>query len=153
METTEVTTLMLANSERVKSGKSRELEAGIWEDVSVKIGKVYGSKGSKIEWPTFYDWIKVSLMLEQPSDIIKTAHGDLLEKKFSGRTYLKGLFLGSSASSKNLNFGHNLYIGDVNRDRQRLIDSAVEAATLAKIWTEAIITKKPEVIREYTRIL
>jgi hypothetical protein len=84
----------------------------------------------------------VSLALDQPKEIIKTRHGDLiLDKRFSGRMYLKGLFLGSSTTSKNLNFWYNLYVGGVNRDRQRLIDDVQEAATLAKIWAEAISSK------------
>jgi hypothetical protein len=52
----------------------------------------------------------MSLALDQPKEIIKISHGDLiLDKRFSGRMYLKGLFLGSSTTSKNLNFGYNLY--------------------------------------------
>ncbi|KAH9217392.1 hypothetical protein DL95DRAFT_493667 [Leptodontidium sp. 2 PMI_412] len=154
MKDTQISKRMLVHSDRTMAGKPRDLVSNIWEDVSAKIGKVYSAKGSQIETSTFLDWIKVSFELNRPPNCIKTPDGDLiLSKHFGGRMYLKGLYIGNSATTKALKFGYNMSYGDVNRDRQRLINGSEEAAILAKIWGSAIIAGNEGALREYTRML
>ena len=154
MKDSEVDKRKLAYLGKVATGKSRELVSNIWEDVSVKIGKVYGSAGSQIEPTTFLDWIKVSFELDRPPNCIKTPDGYLvLDKNFGGRMYLKSLYIGDSATTKNLKFGYNLAYGEVNRDRERLINGSEEAAILARIWGSAILQGNEEALEEYTKML
>ncbi|KAH7305638.1 hypothetical protein BKA65DRAFT_560112 [Rhexocercosporidium sp. MPI-PUGE-AT-0058] len=153
MKDSEISKRMLVHSARTAAGRPRDLVSNIWEDVSVKIGKVYSAKGNQIETSTFLDWIKVSFELNRPPNCIKTPDGDLiLSKNFGGQMYLKGLYIGNSATTKALKFGYNMSHGDVNRDRQRLINGAEEAAILAKIWGSAITAGDEEALNEYTRM-
>jgi len=154
MTDTKLAALMVADSARIAAKKPRELKANIWEDVTVKIGKVYGSKGRAIDSSIFRDWIKVSFALEHPHAVIKTAYGDLVtDKAFGGRMYLKGLYLGNSHTTKELKFCYNLYDGTTTRDRGRLTDEAEEAKVLADIWAVAIRNKEAGAVQEYTKML
>jgi hypothetical protein len=138
-----------------KAGKSRsrELKANLWEDVSVKIGKVHDSQGTKIELTDFKDWLQVSLNLDRPTKIIETARGTLiLDPGFGGRIYLKSLLLETN-SVKEWRFGYNLFDGKVNRDRQRLTNPAEEASVLARIWEEAIQKEEEETLDDYVKML
>lgn len=154
MKDTELDKKKRMDSNRIMSGLPRQAIANIWEDVTVKIGKVYGRNGTFIDFSTFQSWLKVSLALERPVKVFKTSYGDLImDKEFSGRLYLKGLFLGGSSHSKALKFAYNLNQGEVNRDRARLSNAAEEAALLAKIWAEAIASGDSSVIKEYTQML
>ncbi|KAH7377556.1 hypothetical protein BKA64DRAFT_254172 [Cadophora sp. MPI-SDFR-AT-0126] len=129
---------MDAYEKKVAKGKPRELKNNIWEDVTVRIGKIRGH-GLKIEKEDFEKWIKVSIDLNRPSKMIHTAHGSLiLDLNYGDKIFLKGLLLEGKSSGKPFKFGYNLRQGDVNRDRERLIDPAEEAKVLAEIWTEAI---------------
>jgi hypothetical protein len=138
-----------------KAGKScsRELKANLWEDVSVKIGKVHGSQGTMIELNDFKDWLQVSLHLDRPTKIIETACGTLiLDPGFRGRIYLKSLLLETN-SVKEWRFGYNLFDGKVNRDRQRLTNPAEEASVLARIWEEAIQKEEEDTLDDYVEML
>lgn len=53
-----VTKRMEAESSRIASREPRDLVSNIWEDVTVKIGKVYGVKGREIEVSEFCDGSK-----------------------------------------------------------------------------------------------
>jgi hypothetical protein len=119
------------------SGTARELNANIWEDVTVKVGRIQG-RGERVGRADFLRWIKVSLDLDCPSKVIRTHHGSLiLDKQFEGRIYLKGLLLEGEPATP-YKFCYDLFSGEVNRDRQRLSNPREEAKTLAKIWGEAI---------------
>lgn len=62
--------------------------------------------------PIFQEWIKISLDLSPPSDIIHTEHGNLiLGKKFSGTIFLKGLKMEGKNSAKIFKFGYNFVRG------------------------------------------
>jgi hypothetical protein len=149
-----VTKHMLEISKRKSNRQPRELKGNIWEDVTVKIGKVYGSKGNGIEFDKFQNWIKVSFSLHRPSQIVKTANGDLvLDKEFGGRMFLKGLYLSGTSGTRVLKFGYNLYEGDVNRDRQQIVNAHRLANTLACIWAEAIKIGEEGAVKEYTKML
>jgi hypothetical protein len=154
MSDNKVTKRMLEETRRRSMGQPKGLKGNIWEDVTVQIGKVYGTKGKKVEFDKFQDWIKVSLALNRPSQMVKTANGDLvLSKDFGGRMYLKGLYLGEYSGTKTLKFGYNLYQGTVDRDRQQMGDFREQAKTLAKIWAEAIEKKEAGAVKEYTRMM
>jgi hypothetical protein len=137
---------------RVRSGSARELKANIWEDVTVKIGRVQG-RGDRIERDDFLRWIKISLDLDRPSKIIRTRHGSLiLDDEFRGRIYLKSLLLeGESATP--FKFCYNFYTGQINRDRQRLSSPREEARTLAKIWGEAVTLNEEAALPELIELL
>ncbi|PVH72999.1 hypothetical protein DL98DRAFT_576490 [Cadophora sp. DSE1049] len=127
-----------AYEKKVAKGKPRELKNNIWEDVTVRIGKIRGH-GLKIEKEDFENWIKVSIDLNRPSEVIQTTHGSLiLDPNYGNKIFLKGLLLEGKSSGKPFKFGYNLLEGDVNRDRERLIDPAEEAKVLAEIWAESI---------------
>lgn len=129
------------------------LKGNIWEDTTVRIGKVYGKKtsGKRVEDWIFRDWIKVALALDQPSNIFNTPFGDLiLDDEYAGRVYLKGLRL---SEEELFHFAYNLAQGTVNRDRERLIATDEEARNLAKIWGFAIKTNKDMVLPKYVQML
>jgi hypothetical protein len=154
MTDSKLAALMVADSARNAAKKPRELKANIWEDVTVKIGKVHGSTGKSIDPSVFRDWIKVSFALEHPQAFIKRAYGDLvLDKAFGGRMYLKGLCLGNSHTAKELKFCYNLCDGTTTRDRGRLTSEAEEARVLADIWAVAIRKKEAGAVQEYTKML
>ena len=94
----------------------------IWEDVSIKIGRLRGSESLKIDISDFKKWLNVSTDLIRPSKVIHTFQGDLiLDENFKGKIYLKGLLL-ANGSARPLKFAYNVFQGSVNRDGQRLID-------------------------------
>ncbi|KAF8853690.1 hypothetical protein BDZ45DRAFT_806466 [Acephala macrosclerotiorum] len=154
MNDNKLTKAMLIDAKRIAGGKPRELKSNIWEDVSVKIGKVYNSNGKQIDFGTFQEWIKISFALDRPANTITTLYGDLvLGVEFSNRVYLKGLYLGDSITPKKLKFGYNLLCGEVNRDRERLCSSDEEASAFAKIWAAAIDREEKGVLQQYVKML
>jgi hypothetical protein len=141
-------------------GLPRGLTANIWEDVTVKIGKVYRpwSENASIKFEDFQSWLKVSLDLERPSNIIKTSHGSLiLDPEFQGRLYLRDLLLEINnplaTLERKFSFAYNLVHGRVNRDRQSLSNSAEEALGFALIWKEAIQKKPDNALQKYIELL
>jgi hypothetical protein len=137
---------------KAKTGSPRELEANIWEDVTVKIGRILG-KGDKVGRADFLKWIKVSLDLDRPSKIISACHSSLiLNDEFKGRIYLKGLLLENEPATP-FKFCYNFYQGEVNRDRQRLSNEREEARILAKIWGEAIQLDEAATLTEFVELL
>lgn len=154
MAETQIIKRIQEESDKKKTGRKRDLRGNICEDVTVKIGKVYSSKGMPIEFKTFKSWIEVSFALNRPSQVFKTTNGDLvMDKAFGGKMYLKGLLLGRKNGTRTLKFGYNFYEGEVNRDRQKMLDPRKEAATFAKIWTEAIAKGDEDVLKKYTKML
>lgn len=129
--------LMDVFAAKAKRGIRRELKGNIWEDVTVRIGVVHG-QGKRVEKADFLRWIKVSLDLDSPSNVITTPYGSLiLDERFKGRIYLKGLYLEAEPAMP-FKFCYNFYRGEVNRDRERFSNTKEEAKTLAKIWAEAV---------------
>lgn len=63
MKDSEIRKSMTANYSKTSSGNPRALTSNIWEDFTVKIGKVYGSTGRMIDFDTFLRWITVSFHL------------------------------------------------------------------------------------------
>ena len=154
MAETQIIKRLQEESNRKMKGQERDLKGNIWEDVTVQIGRVYSSKGDAIDFTTFKNWIGVSFALNRPTHVINTANDDLvMDKAFGGKLYLKGLFLSHKNGTRALKFGYNFYQGRVNRDPQQITDSRKEAATLAKIWAEAITKGDEDVVKEYTKRL
>lgn len=141
-------------------GLPRGITGNIWEDVTVRIGKVYRpwSESASIKFEDFQSWLKVSLDLERPSNVIKTSHGSLiLDPEFQGRLYLRGLLLEINdpltMKDRRFRFAYNLVDGKVNRDRQRLTSSAEEAQGFALIWKQAIEKKPDDTLHAYIELL
>ena len=125
----------------------------IWEDVSIKIGRLRGSKSVPIDISNFKEWVQVSTDLICPSKVIETTHGNLiLDENFRNKIYLKGLLL-ANGSAKDFKFAYNVFHGGVNRDRQRLTNPHEEARALTKIWQLAIEQQEADVLAEYVKML
>lgn len=159
MAETKLAGQIAADKERIANDLPRTAETHIWEDVSVMIGNVHRSgatksRGKKIDFETFKTWIQIALPLQRPKSIVKTKFGDLiLDNKFAGRIYLKGLYVGGSASSQTTKYGYNFVEGDICRDRKKLANSEEEAKAIAAIWSEAV-QKEPDTIgRAYAELL
>lgn len=153
MSESKITKLKQKYQAKVDKGSHRELQNNIWEDVSVKIGKIRGI-GSKIKKADFLKWIDVSLDLNRPSKIIATPYGSLImDDAFRGRVYLKGLLLENFSTEKPFRFGYNFFTGTVNRDRERLANSEEEARVLAQIWAAAIQSNEDDTLGDYVSML
>lgn len=154
MKDTKLQKLKDEYSKRLAKDNSKNLKTNIWEDVTVRIGNVLGgTKGRKVELETFLDWLTVAIDLDKPNRAIDTTHGSLLlDKRFFGKIYLKGLFLDTATSARNFKFGYNFSQGEINRDRQILANPEQEADMLAKIWEEAIQRSKG-MAKEYATML
>ena len=130
-----------AYSAKVEKKATRRLKGNIWEDVTVKIGKVHG-QGNEVTKADFEKWISVSLDLDRPTKMMHTSLGDLiLDDRFRGKRYLKGLLL-EGQTAKPFRYGYNFLRGEVNRDRERLVDPVKEAEMLADIWEQ--VTRQDE---------
>lgn len=140
---------------KLEQGKPRELKNNIWEDVSVKVGRVYGSKwGKKITRCVFDEWLKVAIDLNGTSNIIKTTHGSLiLDKSFSNKIFLKGLLLKGQSRGKKFKYGYDTRHGTVGRDRTKLEDESEELDMLANIWGGAIAIREKECVPKYVEML
>jgi hypothetical protein len=139
----------------VSKGSLRKLKANNWEDVTVRIGRVYGPYwGGKITREEFMAWTTVSLDLDRPLKSIEVAYGTLiLDEAFGNKIYLKGLLLDGNSSAKKFKFGYNLLDGHVNRDRQRLTNPQDEAKVLANIWEAAIRMDMGNTLKIYVDML
>ncbi|KAJ9495511.1 hypothetical protein H2202_009051 [Exophiala xenobiotica] len=137
------------------SGFRRGLTSNIWEDTTVKVGKVKG-RGFAITENNFRSWMKVALDLDTSGteQIIHTDTGDLmLAEDYAGRIYLKGLRVaGQSSASNDYRFGYNFHHGAISRDRERLVDRHEEAKTIARIWEESIMLRGDNVTDRYLEL-
>ncbi|KIX03818.1 uncharacterized protein Z518_07371 [Rhinocladiella mackenziei CBS 650.93] len=134
----------------------RGLTANIWEDVTVRIGKGRGDDGTKLLEKDFRSWMEVSIDLNPPKStkIIRTDYGDLiLDSRFAGHIYLKGLRIpGHGSSDRDYVFGYNFIRGSINRDRQRLANPLEEAELLAQIWHESMRAKGDDITDAYINL-
>lgn len=138
---------------QVTSSTKRTTKSRLWTDVTVKIGRVLTKGAKKVECSEFSTWTKVFLPFEQPRSLIRTSQGDLiLDKRLAGHIYLKGLYLGESAS-KSARYGYNFYEGNINRDRHKLNKPKEEAQAIAAIWGESIKQQQDVVLPKYCELL
>jgi hypothetical protein len=140
---------------KLEKGKPRELKNNIWEDVSVKIGRVHGPKwGTRISRRHFDRWLKVAIDLHGTSNIIKIAHGSLiLDEKFSDKIFLKGLLLQGQSRGRKFKYGYDTLHGTVGRDRTKLEDESEELSMLANIWGGAIAIREKDCVPKYVEML
>ncbi len=143
-----------AFAKKIESAPRSALTSYAWQDVTVKISNSKENPGAKITEQEFRSWAAVSLDLSgpPPERIIWTQHGDLiLDKEYSGRVYLKGLWVAENfgPDEPKYVFGYNFAQGHINRDRERLTSPMQEAAILAKIWEEPILGGREDVLRHY----
>ncbi|KAL4889256.1 hypothetical protein BDV59DRAFT_119937 [Aspergillus ambiguus] len=131
----------------------------IWRDVTVVIGPGHKHKSSSQGVPLeqFKKWLDVSLEIRgysYPGSIIETDHGDLImEPRYYGKIFLKGLLLPSSISEpRPFRLGYNFVQGEVNRDRKRLVNRHQEADIVRKIWESAIQKNEGLILPLYVNI-
>jgi hypothetical protein len=128
----------------------------MFQDVTVLVSKARGPSGAKVSEDAFRSWAQVAIDLEnpQPSNIIRTGHGDLiLDEKFSGRVYLKGLRVSDTGSDDTrYTFCYNFAQGYINRDRERLTSRREEAKMIAGMWEQPILEGHAEVIQHYLQL-
>jgi hypothetical protein len=113
-----------------------QLRSRVERDVAITIGPERNKKREKISLELFKQWLEISLDIRgisHPSHIIETGVGDIiLDEKFRGKVYLKGVLLsGSSPETGSYKLRYNFLTGTVNRDRQRSSDKQ-EAANLVR---------------------
>jgi len=132
---------------------SRGLSANVWEDVSIKVTKARGNTGSGISENDFREWMKVSLDLSAtpPERCIDTELGTLiLDSRFAGHTYLKGLRINGYGNEYIL--GYNLLQGEIDRDRKSLGTEREESRLVGGIWDKVIISGNDEAIDAYLKL-
>jgi hypothetical protein len=139
----------------LKAEQRRELQNNVWEDVSIKLGRVHGPKwGRKIARQDFDQWVKVAIDLDRTTQIIKTSHGSLiLDERFSNRVFLKGLLLEGQSAGRRFRYGYDIRHGTVGRDRKTLEISSEESETLANIWGEAMERPESDCLSKYVSML
>ena len=139
----------------LKAEKPRELQNHIWEDVSIKVGRVHGPNwGDKITRHEFNQWMKVTIDLDRTTEIIKTSHGSLiLDERFSNKVFLKGLLLEGQSGGRKFKYGYDMRHGTVGRDRKALENSSEEFETLASIWGEAMARQEKDCLSKYVSML
>ncbi|KAJ5666551.1 uncharacterized protein N7477_008999 [Penicillium maclennaniae] len=78
-----------------------QLRSRVERDVAITIGPERNKKREKISLELFKQWLEISLDIRgfsYPSYIIKTGVGDIiLDEKFRGKVYLKGVLLSGSS--------------------------------------------------------
>lgn len=107
----------------------------------------FPTRRTEVTKEQFKNWTKSALFLQSVNDnnIVRTERGDLiLDSRFSGSIYLKGLLLkesknGRSASitGKKLQYGYNFADGVANREREFLTHADDELAAILRIWNRA----------------
>lgn len=141
---------------RSLAGIPRGLIANIWEDVTVSLKKARGNYGQKISEADFRSWLGVTLDIDGPegAGIVRSSAGDLiLDQRYSGRTYLKGIWVpGQDRSKDGYVFAYNFHTGQIDRDRYQMGSAREEAEMVAKIWECAITDRGPDVIDRYIQL-
>ena len=139
-----------------KKNFQRPLEANIWEDVTVKIGKSRGNDSTKLSEAEFREWLHASIELcpPDPTGLVRTTYGDLImDPQFSNHIYLKGLRVpGYKSSGRNYVFGYNFIRGNIDRDRHRLANPSEEASMVTNIWHGAMTAEGYRVTDAYVKL-
>ncbi|KAK4444027.1 hypothetical protein QBC34DRAFT_360992 [Podospora aff. communis PSN243] len=134
-----------------------KLNSYIAHDVLVRISPASGVDRCKISAHDFRAWAAVALDLDGPSrprDLIQTTAGDLiLDPKFAGTLYLKGLRVGDGRPAGGVyEFAYNFAEGYINRDREFLPHRNEAAKTVAHIWAESMVKGGEAIVRHYIRL-
>ncbi|OTB06912.1 hypothetical protein M426DRAFT_257953 [Hypoxylon sp. CI-4A] len=111
----------------------------------------------------FQMWTSAALFLQNIDEyrgVVRTSKGDLImDPKFSGNIYMKGLLLQESAEScstsmtgRPLKYSYNFATGNTNRDRVSTATTNEESAAILSIWDQAILSRE-ELIGKLHEIL
>jgi hypothetical protein len=135
-----------------------QLRSRVERDVAITIGPERNKKREKISLELFKQWLEISLDIRgisHPSHIIETGVGDIiLDEKFRGKVYLKGVLLsGSSPETGSYKLRYNFLTGTVNRDRQRSSDKQEAANLVRRIWEAAIGQDEASALPLYVNLL
>ncbi|TGO47412.1 hypothetical protein BCON_0279g00110 [Botryotinia convoluta] len=109
------------------------------QDVSIKIGTVYGSSGSPLTETQAKQWLDIYLYFDcsGPKEIIQTKYGAvILKKELKGRIYLKGVFWGKAPSSHLYKYGYDFYRGRLDRDKNWNASQLPD--WLMEVWGEVV---------------
>ena len=99
------------------------------------------------------EWARMAIELDPskpvPGDIIHTQSGDIiLDKRFAGRLYLKGLLVDEHAEYA---VGYNFASGSIGRDRQRMPRN-IEHPIVGAIWEQAILDQRERAVQKYVAL-
>lgn len=122
-------------------------------DVSVRLGNVYGKKEKSISEAEVMQWLKVCLHFERPKNAIHTRSGTLiLEEEFSGKFYFQG-FLLEGMSTWNFRYGYDFSQSNVGLDRNAIGNSEDLAQLLSNVWEGAVGCNSAKSIDKYIDML
>ncbi|KAH3173447.1 hypothetical protein KXV78_000430 [Aspergillus fumigatus] len=129
-----------------------------WRDVCVEVGPDSEGTGGGVSIEEFRQWLTVSLDIHghsYPESIIETDQGDLIiDPRFRGKTFLKGLLLPASVlEARPFELSYNFVQGGVNRDRQRLVSRYEQADMVRRIWESAIRENEALTLPIYVNLL
>ncbi|KAJ8207426.1 hypothetical protein LV159_008890 [Aspergillus fumigatus] len=129
-----------------------------WRDVCVEVGPDSEGTGGGVSLEKFKQWLTVSLDIRgysYPESIIETDQGDLIiDPRFRGKTFLKGLLLPASVlEARPFELSYNFVQGGVNRDRQRLVSRYEQADLVRRIWESAIRENEALILPLYVNLL
>jgi hypothetical protein len=115
-------------------------------------------KGVGVSFKNFKQWLTVSLNIHgysYPESVIETDQGDLIiDPRFRGKTFLKGLLLPASVlEARPFKLGYNFVQGGVNHDRQQLVSQYQQADLVRRIWESAIRENEALVLPIYINLL
>ncbi|KAI8934992.1 hypothetical protein NX059_008658 [Plenodomus lindquistii] len=149
-----------------RRGPSELFTAHPWEDVCVIIaapGKARTARGqpeqsAKLHVDDFKKWLKVTLDIDPPVNMVSTSKGDLIrDPLYRSKIYLHGLLLPSGGiKGPNYAYGYNLKEGHTNRDRDSLAGAGEESKSITAIWASAIRSDeetRSDLVTEYTMLL
>ncbi|KAL6229144.1 hypothetical protein BDW75DRAFT_235427 [Aspergillus navahoensis] len=96
-----------------------------------------------------------TLDLHAPSGRVRTLSGDLLLAQIHrGHLYLKGIRVPQARhNGQGFYYGYNLLRGNVDRDRQRLVDGHSVTEAIHSIWNAAIIHDQSVALPCYIELL
>lgn len=162
-ETRDQDLTMLRDKEK---GKPRTLVFRPWEDVCVTVGASGLSRrvdnkvvpGNRVSVDEFRKWLKITLDVNPPKEIIRTVKGDIIRNpEYRGQMYLRGLLLpNGGVTQRQYEYGYNFHEGHTSRDRSSLSSSGEETNRITAIWEAAMREDKSarsEVVAEYADLL
>ncbi|KAL4862107.1 hypothetical protein BDV12DRAFT_203355 [Aspergillus spectabilis] len=140
---------------KAKRAPAARLTARVREDVSVLVEKGHTVEGRRLRVEDFGAWMRETLDLQVHPDRIRTPSGDLLlGPMYNGHIYLKGIRVPQADQDRPaFYFGYNLLRGNVDRDRQRLVDGQSITETIHAIWDSAIANEQLVVLPRYIKLL
>jgi hypothetical protein len=142
----EVWTPMIRRSEKFRADVlAFEIEKGRKEQrrVSIEVGNI-----DETEWAQMQDCF-LFLGTVKETEVIKTPNGSLLlGDRFSGRVYVKGIFV---SKDPRLSYGYDLVDAEIDRDRKMVAKYDLQYRT-STIWREALV-RRADLCDSFTKLL